>query len=108
MIDWNRVEELRQEVGADAFEEVVAIFLEEVDETMARLSPNANSAEMQDDLHFLKGSALSLGFQCMADLCQTGEAAVREGKAYDLPALQQMYQNSRHVFISGLGQKLSA
>jgi hypothetical protein len=30
MIDWDRVQELRDEIGAEAFGEVVELFLEEV------------------------------------------------------------------------------
>ena len=108
MIDWDRVAELKDEVGADAFDEVVAIFLEEVDEAMANLSAGAGAEELQDSLHFLKGSALSLGFQQMADHCQSGEALVKTGQPYDLSALQAMYQQSRQIFIDGLSQKLSA
>ena len=32
MIDWDRVQELREEVGAEEFAEVIELFLEEVDE----------------------------------------------------------------------------
>ena len=32
MIDWNRVAALREEVGAEDFDEVVELFLQEVDE----------------------------------------------------------------------------
>ena len=34
MIDWSRVNELRDEVGAEDFEEVVELFLEEVEEVI--------------------------------------------------------------------------
>ena len=34
MIDWTRVSELRDEVGAEDFDEVVELFLEEVDEAI--------------------------------------------------------------------------
>ena len=37
MIDWARVSELRDEVGAEDFDEVVELFLEEVDEAIAAL-----------------------------------------------------------------------
>ena len=35
MIDWARVSELRDEVGEGDFDEVVELFLEEVDEAIA-------------------------------------------------------------------------
>ena len=37
MIDWARVSELRDEVGAEDFDEVVELFLEEVEEAIAAL-----------------------------------------------------------------------
>ena len=36
MIDWGRVAELRDEVGAENFSEVVCLFLEEADEATQR------------------------------------------------------------------------
>ena len=38
MIDWTRVDELRNEVGNDDFLEVAELFLEEVDEVISRLT----------------------------------------------------------------------
>lgn len=38
MIDWERVADLRSEIGDDGFDEVIALFLEETDEVIARLS----------------------------------------------------------------------
>ena len=37
MIDWASVSELRDEVGAEDFDEVVELFLEEVDEAIIAL-----------------------------------------------------------------------
>ena len=39
MIDWERVRELRSEIGADDFAEVVEMFLSEADEAVTRLTP---------------------------------------------------------------------
>ena len=38
MIDWDRVNALRDEVGPEAFAEVVELFLEEVDEKVVPLT----------------------------------------------------------------------
>ena len=38
MIDWGRVRDLRSEIGADDFAEVVAMFLDEADEVIARIT----------------------------------------------------------------------
>ena len=55
MIDWERVKELRGEIGDDDFAEVAAMFLEEADEAVGRLVPGLTANAMEADLHFLKG-----------------------------------------------------
>ena len=61
MICWERVNELREEMGADDFQEVVGLFLEEVEEVLVRLQSNPDPAAYEQDMHFLKGSAMNLG-----------------------------------------------
>ena len=73
MIDWTRVEELKQEVGEDDFSEVVDLFLEEVEETITRLKQTPDLSQLEEDMHFLKGSALNLGFEQFSTLCQAGD-----------------------------------
>ncbi len=72
MIDWSRVTTLREEVGAEDFDEVVELFLEEVDDVVARLESGPAHDTLSEDLHFLKGSAMSLGFRQFSALCQAG------------------------------------
>jgi HPt (histidine-containing phosphotransfer) domain-containing protein len=93
MIDWDRVEELRHEVGEDDFAEVVELFLEEVDDTIARLGHSDANASLEEQLHFLKGSALNIGFNEFARLCQDGETAAAFGHAetVDLAAISTAY-----------------
>ncbi len=74
MIDWNRVDELRSEVGDEDFREIAALFLAEIGEAVSRL-PAITAAEMADALHGLRGSAMNLGFGGLASLCTAGEAA---------------------------------
>ncbi|SFJ59119.1 Hpt domain-containing protein [Celeribacter neptunius] len=101
MIDWNRVDELRDEVGAEDFHEVVDLFLEEVDEVIERLKAQPDTARLEQDLHFLKGSSLNLGFASFSSLCQAGEIAARTGRGdeIDLPAIFDAYAKSRSAFI---------
>lgn len=102
MIDWDRVEELRSEIGADDFDEVVALFLEEADEVVARLAGSAGSGALEADLHFLKGAALNLGFHTLAELCQDGERMAAEGRNdVDVEQVRQAYHSSRAQFASG-------
>lgn len=109
MIDWDRVAALREEVGPEDFEEVVELFLQEVDEEIDLLSGIIGQEGLAEKLHFLKGSALSLGFSEFSGLCQTGESALSEdpGNEVDIPRLQDSYKSSRQVFLSDLPQRLA-
>lgn len=110
MIDWERVEELRDEVGAADFGEVVELFLEEVEEVLARLRVAPEPARLEEDLHFLKGSALNLGFATFSDLCQAGEKAAANGHAaqVDLAEILGAYEHSKPEFLVWAGVGLAA
>lgn len=104
MIDWDRVKSLRSEIGAEDFEEVVDLFLEEVDEVIGRLKTAPDPTRYEADLHFLKGSALNLGFHDFSDLCQIGERAAADGRAgaIDIGRVIALYGESRRAFLAGL------
>lgn len=104
MIDWTRVEELRREVGEDDFPEVVEIFLEEVNELFERLPEAAQNGTLAEDLHFLKGSAASLGFVGLSALCETGEQHCALGTTADfcVDRLHSGYESERREFLAGL------
>ncbi len=108
MIHWPRVRQLRDEVGADEFDEVVEIFLDEVQEVIARLHADTARKDLEQNLHFLKGSALSLGFEVFSKLCQDGErlAAQGQGGTVDIPNTVQIFHDSVTEFKDGLGQML--
>ena len=99
MIDWDRVKELRGEIGPDDFAEVAAMFLDEADEVIARLSSDAGAKVIEADLHFLKGAALNLGFSALSALCQDGERRAAAGDvSVDLDAVRQTYAGSKAAF----------
>lgn len=112
MIDWQRVQVLRSEIGADAFDEIVELFLDEVETEIEKLRKPAPSSgpDLEAQLHFLKGSALNLGFESFSKLCHDGEAAVAAGDldALDLPAVLSCYEQSKSVFLDGLENGLAA
>lgn len=110
MIDWKRVSELQEEVGEDAFEEVVSLFLEEVDDVVARLGAAAAPATLEDDLHFVRGSALNLGFEAFCDACRAAERQARNAGAESvaLAPLLDTYRSSKRAFLDRLRQGLSA
>ncbi|MBL3568279.1 hypothetical protein BV509_01980 [Rhodovulum sulfidophilum] len=95
MIDWTRVDELRDEVGEDAFDEVLDLFLEEVDEVIERVAPGRDPADLAADLHFVRGSALNLGFKDFCVLCQGIERQLAQGQNVDLAPLTAAYASSK-------------
>lgn len=110
MIDWDRVAELQEEVGQDGFCEVVALFLEETDEVVARLARHETAQELGCDLHFLKGSALNLGLRALAQLCQEGERLCEGGTAdrVNLPTLRRLYEESKAALRLGHADRPAA
>ena len=110
MIDWDRVRELRNEVGASDFEDVVELFLEEVGEVIKRLESDPNPGTLEQDLHFLKGSALSLGFRAFSALCQDGERLSADGEAdsVDVGRIVSGFHQSRDQFIQKFAVCLGA
>lgn len=77
MIDWARVLQMHEEVGAQEFGPLIALFLAETEARLMHLG--ASPAQFLLDLHFLRGSALTLGFADFADLCLRTEAQLVEG-----------------------------
>jgi HPt (histidine-containing phosphotransfer) domain-containing protein len=110
MIDWKRVEELRDEIGADGFAEVADMFLEEAEEAVRSLLAGPASDEVEGQLHFLKGSALNLGLSDLAAICQDGERKAATGNAgfVDLAGVAAVYQASRESLLDGLAAGLLA
>lgn len=104
MIDWDRVAALREEVGPEDFDEVVELFLSEVDEEIEKLAQAPAGVQLGEKLHFLKGSALSLGFREFSGLCQSGETGLSAdpNTPVDVDALISSYTASREVFVTDL------
>ncbi len=104
MIDWDRLNELRDEIGAEDLADVVSVFLEEADEVMAQVVAGLPAARMEAQLHFLKGSALNLGLRDFAELCQEGEkrAAAGAEAPVDLARLATVYDASKTAFLGAM------
>ena len=109
MIDWERVNTLCEEVGADDFDEVVALFLDEVEDVITRLRRAPDLATLEEDLHFLKGSALGLGFKSFSTLCQAGETMSAQGhaKEVNLSEILDNYTASKQCFQAEMTQALA-
>lgn len=102
MVDWERLEELCSEIGEESFREVVGLFLEEVESTLERL--DRFSPALEQDFHFLKGSAWNLGFRTFAEFAQSGErlASAGRGAEADLASFRAVYAASRGELLGGL------
>lgn len=107
MIDWERVGELRAEVGEDDFAEIAELFLAEVEEVVNRLMTAPKAESLAEDCHFLKGSAVNLGFADFARLCQAGErlAQVGRGAEIGISDLADNFERSRRAFFDGAAQR---
>lgn len=103
MIEWQRVKELRHEIGAEAFDQVIVLFLAELDETEAQLQAATTAPELRHTLHTLKGIGLNLGFTEVAHLCQTLETRAEQGET-DLPLarVSAVLAQSRAAFVKDL------
>jgi HPt (histidine-containing phosphotransfer) domain-containing protein len=110
MIDWDHVRRLRDEIGAEAFEEVVEMFLDEVETEIAKLRASRGMRDLDVQLHFIKGSALNLGFADFAALCQRGEVAASNGMTanVNLTELMACYDRSKATFLAGLGAEVAS
>lgn len=104
MIDWKRVEELKEEIGADGFVEVVDMFLDEAEGAVRALMAGLPADAVEGQLHFLKGSALNLGLSDLAAICQEGErkAATGQGAGVDTAQVAAIWRAARASLLGGL------
>lgn len=93
MIDWDRVTELKSEVGEDGFAEIGQIFIAEIE---AKLAEIAGGDPEASDFHFLRGSAANLGLSEFAASCSTAEAQAKAGDPVDLADLAEIFALSLH------------
>lgn len=111
MIDWSRVDELVDEIGAEDFGEVVELFLDEVENAIVQLEGDAgNPVVVEEQMHFLKGASLNLGFEALAQLCNKGEKSAAAGRPDVVtPAeVRQAYEESKQRFEQDLPSRLAA
>lgn len=111
MIDWSRVDEMVEEIGAEDFAEVVELFLEEVETAISQLEEGqGNPVVTEEQMHFLKGAALNLGFESLAKLCAKGEksAAAGDADAVGPVEVRASFEMSRQQFQQDLPARLAA
>lgn len=97
-IDWDRVSELRAEVGAEDFDEILELFLAEVDASLARVA----DAPTADEFHALRGSALNLGMAALAQRCGEAEDGLKQsGYVPELAEIGEIFRQSRACLENG-------
>lgn len=77
-MDWTRINELKDEIGEEDLADILAIFLEEVSERLSQMRVGDAKA-LADDLHFVKSSALNIGFASLANASAEMETNARDG-----------------------------
>lgn len=95
MIDWTRVDDLRLEIDPDSFTEILLSFLDESAQALHRLA-QSDPDQQAEARHFLKGTALALGFNDLARACDRHEPADQ---------LHVLFLESRSVFLRGLSDR---
>jgi len=93
MIDWDRLYELRSDIGEEDFADVAFLFVGEMEDELTRLKDAPASASVAD-FHALRGSAANLGFVAMAEACLRAEHAIKAGEAPDIAALDTVFRQS--------------
>lgn len=104
MIDWDRVRQLKMEVGTEDFDEVVEIFFDEIGTVVAQVPEVKDAEPLAHTLHFLRSSALNLGFSSLAERCKDGETRAESGDhaLVDRHAIVACFDASKSEFLNGL------
>ena len=107
MIDWDRLDGLRADIGEEDFADIAFVFVAEITESLDRLRTSPALA-VAADFHFLRGSAANLGFVAMVDACQTAEQACRAGEPPDIAAVADSFAASLAIVADRLPELSSA
>ena len=97
MLDHQKINQLRKDLGAEGFAEIVDIFFAEVEEVFGRIQADGASAT---DMHFLKGSGANVGFTAFSKTCQIVEHSLNEGGRADLDAVRRSFAKSKQAFVA--------
>lgn len=101
MINWTRVKELEHDIGPEDFSEVVELFLYEVEAVIDSLKTAEGQNDLEQDMHFLKGSALNLGFDELGHMCSDAEKIAARGDKSAVPVsgILDLYGRSKVEFL---------
>lgn len=104
MINWNRINDLTNDIGAENIDEVIEVFLEEVEDVLATLKADCSMNDLRHARHFLRGSAMNLGFDELGKLCTSEDPAgfTNVETAAFIGKMKSVYDASKTEFLSGL------
>jgi len=107
LIDWTKVRELCEDVGRDGLDEVIDLFLEEVETALQTIGM---AEDLEAALHFVKGCSLNIGFHHFTQLAAAGEALAARGcpDQVDLTGLDHAYRQSKDLFLAEFQSRLVA
>ncbi|MGN0932016.1 Hpt domain-containing protein [Falsigemmobacter intermedius] len=105
MLNLQQLDDLRSDVGEDGFADLIALFLEETDGVVARMTAPGPKMDPAADFHFLKGAARNLGLESFSAVCHEAELAAAAGQPAPLsPAdLDAAWRESRIRLLAQLG-----
>lgn len=101
MIDRERLEDLRADIGEEDFADIAFIFVAEITEHLDRLADNPASATA-GDFHFLRGSAANMGFVAMVEACRRAETACLDGAPPDIGTVAARFSESLAAIASDI------
>ncbi len=90
-VDWDRLNELRSDIGEEDFADVAILFVAELQESLDGLTPETAKAA---DFHFLRGSAANLGFTALVEACSAAEAACNASASPDVAAVRTAFETA--------------
>lgn len=108
MIEWQRLSELREDVGDEEFEDVVSLFLEEIRQTLPDLA-QADLEARVSLLHSIKGSARNIGLTSFARVCDAEERNILETGRVSLSDADIMaaFERVDRLMAAGMSQFLA-
>ena len=101
MIDWTRINDLKDELGEEDFEEVFEIFLDEVQDSVDSLKNTPESTALEAILHSVKGNAITVGFSKLAELAGAGEVKAGQGVSVNLQEIAAAHTDSKAAYACG-------
>ena len=102
MIDWNRVIELRDELGPEELLPIIDMILVEIEAHLFAL--DSRTLHLAEDLHLLRGLALNIGFTEFCAQCLRAEQQLASGDQTALApaAMRASFGHTKQVFLRDL------